>query len=175
MYRRGEEFMAQMKKRFRWVYLSTGLGILMAAGFSWILETDDTYWIWHRYDHPHQLSSSNILCLTLQGIQGSDRLISDYSAPVNVGFSCSLWHVSIYTSAFVILCSTSSPRWPNHSNRIAVVHTRASVADDPELGGQILRHAVDLDASCLDSEEEDKLLESWNTTDSWVWVKSACS
>ncbi|CAK9210599.1 unnamed protein product [Sphagnum troendelagicum] len=71
MHRQAEEFLGKMRGRFHWVYLIVGLTILTLAGLSWLLETDDTYWIWH-----------------------------------------SLWHVCIYTSAFVILSSTSSyPTW----------------------------------------------------------------
>ena len=49
MYNRGERFVSQLKGRIQWFYLVTGLGILVAAAMSWVMETDDTYWIWHRY------------------------------------------------------------------------------------------------------------------------------
>lgn len=49
MYSRGEQFVSQLKGRIQWSYLVAGLGILVAAAMSWVMETDDTYWIWHRY------------------------------------------------------------------------------------------------------------------------------
>jgi hypothetical protein len=47
MHRQAEEFLGKMRGRFHWVYLIVGLTILTFAGMSWLLETDDTYWIWH--------------------------------------------------------------------------------------------------------------------------------
>ncbi|KAK1284646.1 hypothetical protein QJS10_CPB21g00391 [Acorus calamus] len=55
-----------LRKRFRWHFMLLGFIALSAAGISWKLESNESYWIWH-----------------------------------------SLWHVTIYTSSFFFLCSTS--------------------------------------------------------------------
>ena len=58
----------------------TGLVILTGSGLSWVLETDDTYWIWHRYHHPNFLNRTNfefllmfILVLLGFGIMYDDK------------------------------------------------------------------------------------------------------
>lgn len=39
-----------LRRRFRWLYLLSGFVALAAAAISWKLETNQSYWIWHRYD-----------------------------------------------------------------------------------------------------------------------------
>ncbi|XP_012843949.1 PREDICTED: uncharacterized protein LOC105963998 [Erythranthe guttata] len=51
-------------KRFRWGFILAGFIALAMAAISWIMESTESYWIWH-----------------------------------------SLWHISIYTSSFLFLCS----------------------------------------------------------------------
>ncbi|KAG0588436.1 hypothetical protein KC19_2G242600 [Ceratodon purpureus] len=97
LYHRGEQLLGCLKTRFRWFYLSAGLGILIAAGMSWVLETADTYWLWH-----------------------------------------SMWHIGIYSSAFLILCSTSK------SADIAEANSEG-YQSDPE-ASPMLRDTVELDA-----------------------------
>lgn len=48
IYHRGEQLLNVIRARFQWFYLTAGLGFLFAAGLSWVLESADTYWIWHR-------------------------------------------------------------------------------------------------------------------------------
>ncbi|GJN20757.1 hypothetical protein PR202_gb08174 [Eleusine coracana subsp. coracana] len=62
-----------LNKRFRWLYLVLGFIALSFAATSWKLESNSTYWIWHR-------------CFFFS-------------------FSCSMWHITIYTSSFFFLCS----------------------------------------------------------------------
>uniref|UniRef100_A0A5B7BQZ2 EGF-like domain-containing protein n=1 Tax=Davidia involucrata TaxID=16924 RepID=A0A5B7BQZ2_DAVIN len=54
----------KLLKCFRWGFVLAGFTALAMAVISWILETTESYWIWH-----------------------------------------SVWHVSIYTSSFLFLCS----------------------------------------------------------------------
>jgi len=49
IYHRGKQLLGVIRARYQWLYLSAGLGMLFAAGLSWVVETADTYWIWHRY------------------------------------------------------------------------------------------------------------------------------
>jgi hypothetical protein len=52
-------------RRFRWGFLLAGFAALIMAGASWMLETSDTYWIWHRYYDKLLLSLLSLLFLCI--------------------------------------------------------------------------------------------------------------
>lgn len=80
-------------KRFHWGFLLAGFSALAMAAISWKLETSRTYWIWHRYDEiewaiiSHLFLFLSLICLVQNGRQHS------------------MWHITIYTSSFLFLCS----------------------------------------------------------------------
>ncbi|XP_058754305.1 uncharacterized protein LOC131627466 isoform X2 [Vicia villosa] len=45
-------------RRFRWGFILAGLAALIMAGIGWILETSETYWIWHSFWHVAIYTSS---------------------------------------------------------------------------------------------------------------------
>ncbi|CAL5196051.1 unnamed protein product [Lathyrus oleraceus] len=45
-------------RRFRWGFILAGLAALIMAGIGWILETSETYWIWHSFWHGAIYTSS---------------------------------------------------------------------------------------------------------------------
>ena len=59
---------------------------------------------------------------------------------------CSLWHLSIYTSAFLILCSTTKAPWPSEEE--ATVFQEPSDMENLP----ILRHTVELDEFAIDND-----------------------
>ncbi|CAI8607563.1 unnamed protein product [Vicia faba] len=45
-------------RRFRWGFILAGFAALIMAGIGWILETSETYWIWHSFWHAAIYTSS---------------------------------------------------------------------------------------------------------------------
>lgn len=81
-------------KRFRWGFILAGFTALAMAAISWELETSENYWIWHRYDKNHKplsLSLYTHICINISYLV--HKLVF------------SMWHISIYTSSFLFLCS----------------------------------------------------------------------
>lgn len=75
---------------------------------------------------------------------------------------CSLWHLSIYTSAFLILCSTTKAPWPSEEE--ATVFQEPSDMENLPM----LRHTVELDEFATDNDM------SWSSSSDCSSKKPSC-
>lgn len=81
-------------RRFRWGFMLAGFVALAMAAISWTLESSESYWIWHRY---YEIFYFITVFLSYYFSTWDQYLVSKWFF--------SLWHVTIYTSSFLFLCS----------------------------------------------------------------------
>lgn len=91
--------MMAIYRYFRWGYVLLGLIAMSMAAISWTREDSKTYWIWHRYKIIH-----NCCTTMIPHPQKKDCFPHVFSLIVPSSFF-SIWHISIYTSAFFFICS----------------------------------------------------------------------
>ena len=70
-----------LNKRFRWLYLLFGFLTLSFAAVSWKLESNSSYWIWHRCESSFLVNTSNfcfesLACVDFAGIIANNPLCS---------------------------------------------------------------------------------------------------
>ncbi|CAM6128926.1 unnamed protein product [Calypogeia fissa] len=63
-------FLRQLGDRFRWPYLFLGLAILVSAFISNLMESPETYWMFHSWWHIGMYSSALILLHSIRNVDG---------------------------------------------------------------------------------------------------------
>ena len=101
-----------LMKRFRWRFILAGFAALTMAAVSWKLETSQSYWIWHRWAiYPTNIGTKTLNLTLVPSLQPKKQKLKLWCQ-----MFCSIWHVSIYTSSFLFLCSMVKPAAPSTEN-----------------------------------------------------------